>query len=191
MKTTITVSNSTVSVNSPYNTDFITAARKLGGKWVSPEWEFDIRDEQRVRDLCRDVYGTDGITTDLCTIRAEFGPSDNAGREPITVFGRVVARAYGRDSGAKLGEGVVLLSGGFGSGGSMKNWETTAKNGTEVLIRDVPRVAVQTAIDGGATWLSIEAETAPVDHAALTREREKLMARIAEIDAALYAVLQS
>jgi hypothetical protein len=170
---------------SPYNSEFVAAARKLGGRWNAPAWSFDVRDEQRVRAACAEHYGTDGLTADLVTVRAEFGPDNDTLRGPIEIFGRPVARAFGRDSGAKLADGVLLLSGGFNSGGSVKNWRTKAQEGTVCLVRDLPRAAVERALADGATWLAIEPETAPIDRAALAAEREKLLVRVAEIDAAL------
>lgn len=51
-----------VKCESPFHPAFPEAARQLGGKWnpVQVAWFFDIRDEDRVRQLCRDLFGTDG-----------------------------------------------------------------------------------------------------------------------------------
>jgi hypothetical protein len=186
MNVQITVNGSTVAVKSPYNSEFVTTAKRYGGKWKGGQWVFDARDEERVRALCQKVYGTDGLSKDLCTIRAKFYISDAVCCGPIEISGRTIARAWGRDSGAKLGEGVVLLEGRFSSGGSMKNWETTVGNaGAVVLVRDFPRATAEKLIAEGATWLSIEPEAPVIDCAALEAERAKLVARIAEIDALL------
>ena len=39
-----------------------------------------------------------------------------------------IAIAFGRDSGAKLGDGIVWLSGEYKSSGSVKNWYTEIRN---------------------------------------------------------------
>jgi hypothetical protein len=130
-----------ISVRSPYNSRFVSLAKDLGGKFSSGLWSFDIRDEGRVLDLCRDVYGDDGTIADTCTIRVNLGRYAKT-QGPIEVRGYPVARAFGRDSGAKLADGVVLLSGDFGSGGSVKNWHTASYSAT-VLIRDFPRHAAE------------------------------------------------
>lgn len=189
-KITITATGNMVAVNAPYNSEFISAAKRLGGRWNAPEWVFDARDEARVRALLIECYGTDGEVADLVTIRIEWTENESAKRASIEANGRTIARADGRDSGARLGDGVVLLDGEFGSGGSRANWTTTARAGTVVLVRDFPRAAAEAlvAAPGRGRQYSIEPEApeAPVvDADALRAERERLVARIAEIDALL------
>lgn len=189
----IITSATQVKVISPYNTNFVAAAKNAGGKFdrASNAWVFDARDESRARALCLKYYGTDGLVADLITLRVEYKEERFAGQDSLTVNGRPVARSTGRDSGAAICEGVILLSGGFRSAGSFKNWGTEAKAGTVVLVRDFPRAAADALISkvtaDSATTYSIEPETKPVDVAALTAERVKLAARIAEIDAILVA----
>lgn len=179
----ITTTDTQVIVDSPYNTVVPKKARALGGKWERNRWAFDRRDEERVRDLCMEYYGSDGRTSDLCTIRVTFEPHEDQVCGPISLHGRVIAQAYGRDSGAKLGEDIVCLSGGFTSGGSVKNWRTVPKAGTVVLVRDFPRAEALTYdADSGVT---IEPEAPIVDVAGLQAERERITARLAEIDALL------
>jgi hypothetical protein len=193
--TTITTTDTQITVTGPYNSEFIAKARRLAGKWHAPSWVFDIRDENAVRAACLKCYGTDGHTTDLVDVRVTI-PHDGRGvggaRGPIELFGRTLARAFGRDSGAKLGDGVVVEAGGFGSGGSMKNWTTTVKDDTVVVLRDVSRALVDAhdnddfivAIIGGAApdnrdLLVAERRTL------LMAERRKLLDRVAEINALL------
>lgn len=130
-----------IFVTSPYNQIFIDRARDLGGKWKSPAWVFDSRNEKMIREALLDVYGFDGEHKNAIVDVELFFPNGYSSgvREAITFFGRTIARAFGRDSGAKLGDGVVILSGGFTSSGSMKNWHTTAYTGTRILVRDVPK----------------------------------------------------
>lgn len=189
MTVTIAKTGSNITVTAEYNSRFVAHAKDLGGKWESPCWVFDARDEQRVRDLCRDVYGTDGVTADLVTLRIEWMEDGAAPCAPIGVHGRTIARAYGRDTGAKLGDGIVLLEGGFDSGGSQRNWKTTVDAGTVVLVRDFPAAAAKRLIakqkETDTRVYSIEEETPVVDRGALAAERERLLARIAEIDGLL------
>ena len=74
MNISIETKDKTVVAISPFNPDLPGPAKKLGGKW-SPSikaWLFDSRDEARVRELYRSIYGTDGTvaTGDLVTVRA-------------------------------------------------------------------------------------------------------------------------
>jgi hypothetical protein len=51
-----------VAVSSPYHPKFPARARSLGGIWDATRrvWVFDAADHDRVRALCREIYGTDG-----------------------------------------------------------------------------------------------------------------------------------
>lgn len=171
-----------ISVSAPYNTIFIDEAKKLGGKWIYKKWEFDAREEQRVRELCMNVYGMNGIASDVCTVKISFNSSDYASAKPICIAGRPIASATGRDSGASLGDGVILLSGGFKSGGSIKNWTTEANDNTVVLVHDFPRQKAKKLIEAGKEWISIEPEATPIDNEALEKEKEMLLKRLEEIN---------
>ena len=51
-----------ITVSSPYHPKFPARARSLGGVWDAARrvWVFDSADHDRVRSLCREIYGTDG-----------------------------------------------------------------------------------------------------------------------------------
>lgn len=192
-----------VRVISPYNGAFVSAAHDLGGKWDSGLkcWDFDARDEERVRDLCRAVYGDDGVQRDTCTLRVEWINIGCADQDAIVVHGRPIARAVGRDSGAKLADGVVLLAGRFGSSGSRKNWTTVVAAGTVVLVRDFPRAEAERRVTeqpqknrrysierGEALHETAHAAVSGNQRTQLEHERERLTARLAEIEAELAAL---
>ena len=177
---TITSTENEVIVRSEYNALFIKAAKRLGGKWSPHCWHFDIREEEKVLKLCLKIYGTDGVTTDTVDVRLSFPDDYYTPRGPIYYLGRTVATAYGRDSGAKTGDGIVIESGGFSSGGSAKNWATTAEDGTVVLIRDLPRLAVEADIKKGVN-VEIVPRKKPIDKKALLVEIEAMKKRSDEI----------
>lgn len=185
---TIETIGNQLRVRAPYNSEFVEEARQVGGQWQDNAWVFDTLIEKRVREMCMENYGTDGHTTSTCVARVVLDGSEDTKRGPIAICGRPVARAFSRDSGAKVLEGVVVLEGGFTSGGSVANWYTCAKKGTTILIRDFPRITAENLIKGGADWISIEPEEAAapqVDVDALCAERARLVARLAEIDSLL------
>ena len=188
----ITRSGSDISVASPFHPAFVSRAKELGGKWdaAAKVWTFDSRDEGDVRALCRAVYGTDGSPdTKLVDLRITFKSGARAGQRAVYVCGREIARAWGRDSGAKLGDGVKLVQGRITSGGSMKNWATVVDAGSIFIVRDVPEAKARAEAEACNTdEFSIEvlpSAPAAVDVSALQAEREKLVARLAEIDAIL------
>jgi DNA repair protein RadC len=51
-----------IAVSSPYHPAFPARARSLGGVWDAGRrvWVFDAGDHDRVKSLCREVYGADG-----------------------------------------------------------------------------------------------------------------------------------
>lgn len=106
-----------VYCTTPYHPAFPEAAKELGGRWYAPDWVFDFRDELRVRDLCKSLWGTDGHPCELVTLRCiaakEAWDQDGVMTDRY-VCGRLVARVKSKhDDRAKLGQGVVVLSGGF------------------------------------------------------------------------------
>jgi hypothetical protein len=169
---------------SPYNPDLPSAARNLGGKWDGSSWAFDARYEDDVRKLYKEIYGTDGTNAgELVDIRVTVNEDWKEWRSGLFLFGRQVARAFGRDSGARLGNGIVLKKGSASSGGSMKNWKTEIAEGSIFEMTDVPKAAVDN--NGAPEELTVEIIGQNIDREALEKERAKLVARIAEIDALL------
>lgn len=180
-------------VSSPYHPDLPGPAKKLGGRWNKSAWVYDARDEERVRELYRGIYGTDGSapTGDLVSLRVSFPDGASTYHGGIFVGGRCIGRATGRDSGASLADGIIIISGNITSGGSVKNWRTVAPEGTIVEIRDVPREKALEVIeskmaDNGSDIIVAEIiEPKAIDKKALESEKVKLLARINEIDALL------
>jgi len=192
----IKISRTTDSLRiaSPYSPDLPAHARSLSGRWdrAAGEWVFPLGAEPQVRALYIDVYGEwDDQPRDTVTIRCtcDDGACQHTG--PLTLGGRVIARAYGRDSGARTADGVIVLSGVFGSGGSMKNWTTRCRENTSFRVLDVPRSKAESLVED-PEWcdtVMIEDQSdyrQPINRDALIMERTKLAARIAEIDALLH-----
>jgi hypothetical protein len=186
--------NDSVHVTSPFNRAFVDKAKQIGGKWnaANKTWDFPAERESLVREICREIYGSDG-TDPLVTLRVsdvdavgkDDGYAKHTGYESVYVAGRCVATVYGRDSGAKLGEGVVVRSGGFNSGGSRVNFCITTRPDTVIDILDVPEpLAAEMAAKYPGSCEIVR--SGGNDRAAeLRTERERLTARIAEIDAEL------
>uniref|UniRef100_UPI003F493CAD hypothetical protein n=1 Tax=Amycolatopsis sp. CA-096443 TaxID=3239919 RepID=UPI003F493CAD len=180
---TITADGDTIVVRSPYYPDWPAKARKLGGRYTGEGWTFDARDEERVRDLAREIYGTDGTPDPEGTMSVRIvvddvgGPGDG---QPAALyrFGRHIASRFSRDEEPRLGKGVVLIAGGFEpQAGSMKYPQLAPLEGTVAEVRDVPHaVARDNDLD-----IVAGSGSAP-DRDALHAERDRLAARIAEID---------
>lgn len=176
-----------IIIKSPYNSIFVEKARNLAGKWVSlsEAWQFDIRDEAEVLEVCYLCYGEDGIRNSKCNIKITFVEAAYANKSALSILGYPVARAFNRDSGARLSDGVLVKSGGFDSGGSMKNWTTKAKAGTVIVLRDVSKPLVQAFLKSD----DYEPESMTIEileeYQDLLAEKEHLLARLAEINVQL------
>ncbi len=186
-KIELQVRHDQLQVRSPMNTLFGQRAKKIGGRWEPKEaaWVFDARVDDKVRALCIDCYGNDGTTfQELVDLRIKFLRDLVASKGPITVFGRIIGSAKARDSGARLGNGVVLEDGKISSAGSYVNWTTTVDAGTVVLLFDVPKALV-VASEPKYVEINIVEPSQPTSegHAAeLNAERGRLLARLAHID---------
>ena len=141
MSIQITCTEKSVSVKAPYHPTFVSRVKKLNGKWngATSTWTVDIRDADRVREICREVYGTTGDDKPaLVDIQIKL---DDVSDDSLFDYGRMIAQRRSRDDRVKLGEGVIVVEGFFpGSAGSRANPKL---GGTVTLeVRDVPECLV-------------------------------------------------
>lgn len=174
-----------IQVTSPYNSEFVGAAKQLGGRWNlrARVWQFDARDEQQVRDLLIKTYGTDGTaTSDVASVlmHLNYRTSDVWREKRFEGLGRTLVSVYGRDSGAKLGEGVSVVSGRITSGGSRKNFCVEADENTVLRVRDVPLPLARRAAEENPDLYTIEEIS--VERQALLDEKARIELRLVEID---------
>ena len=152
--------NYQIRVKTPYNAGFVSKARNLRGSWhkKTEEWVFDDSIEEYVKAALIQFYGTTGEgVVETCTLLiTDFSAWERTG--PVDLFGRTIARAFGRDSGAKLADDIIWIDGKYKSGGSVKNWCTEVENATfEIQNFPLPRTEfedVQSAISEG--WCKIK-----------------------------------
>lgn len=167
-------------ISSPYNPDFVKGIHSIGSaKWhaATKEWQ-----------VLRDVYGTDGSENSEPKVTVKLTIDDNVDLGDIqsidnefvmTLFGREIMSARGRDSGVKVAEGVTV-KGDYKSGGSMKYPTIEFGKGTEIIVYNVPEILAKKAKVKHAT---VEIVSQPkIDRQALLDEKERLLKRIAEID---------
>lgn len=179
-------STDTALIFSPYNMDFIKRVKLLGGKWDAEHkaWVVPNRAVEEARAAMVAVYGRDdrepSETVDVILRFPERYESDI--RSSISLMGRTLARAHGRDSGASIGDGVMFLEGSPDSDGSYKNWYTVIKAGSVVKLLDVPKSLSLSTQAPKKIEMEIVEKTKSDAVATLKKERETLLARIAEID---------
>lgn len=124
-----------VTLSSAYNQHLVEACRKLGGKWdsINSVWVFSKIVESEVEELDY-IYNSELWTVEVHAEETDVGKLHG----PVSFLGYTLAKATGRDSGAVLGDGVALIKGSIGSGGSMKNWHTYISDDS-VFRLNVPR----------------------------------------------------
>jgi hypothetical protein len=144
-----TVGNKVVLV-SPFHPDLPARAKMIGGRFSSKDksWSFDARDETRVLDLARELYGTDGrIEVETVTVRVELTYAQAKGQS-VWMFGREIVTRTFRDAAVKLAPGVILIRGSFRVKGGSQKYPQIFENVSERVtleVRDVPLALAQQA----------------------------------------------
>lgn len=178
----ITETGTKIDVTAPYHPEANADYRDLGGRFQrdTKTWRFDARDLDRVRDVLVKHFGRDDREP-ASTVTARITLPWKVSEPELRMFGRVIASRRGRDAAVRLGEDVVLISGKFSHrGGSMKYPEIGEADDVVLEVRDIP--AGHADLDDEDVELVGDAA---VDVDALLAERERLLARLAEIDAQL------
>ena len=179
-----TIEGGKAAITTPYNPEFVKRVKLLGGRWNGKQWVVPDSAVDAVRGAMQAVYGrTDEAPTETVTVVATATVEQHAYKSAYSLFGRTLATAWGRDSGARIGDGVAFVQGAPESGGSVKNWSTHIMAGSVIEIYDVPKAAYDAQMaDLPSGWEVTTKGEAKLDLDALRAEKERLLARIAEID---------
>ena len=173
-------------ITSPYNPDFISKVKALGGKWspFDKTWVVSSEILEDVRYAMMSIYGRDDrVPSETVDVLITFNEDVSTHCGPVVMFGQVVAYAFGRDSGARVGDNASFIEGHPESGGSMKNWYTVVPAGCVVKMIKVPKVLYdgfnpETCPSG----VSVELLDSKLDKEALLQEKESLIKRLNEIE---------
>lgn len=177
----------------PYDRSFIYKIKRIGGRWNAPHWVVDARQKERAQEILRAVYGEDGTDdpADMVNLRLTGTDWDDAdGANELGFCGRTVAYRPGRDDRVRFGPGVVVVDAQFySSSGSRANPTLGLDTENPVFeVYDVPRsVYLKIKDDEGVELLPDQ--RAPGNLVtSLEAERDKLLARLAEIEEQLKAL---
>lgn len=151
-------------VFTPYNPDFVERVKGIGNaKWNSHFWLVPADTVDAVREILRDVYGYDDtMENDTVNLRLTFLEQVSADKAGVTCFAKVLSHAFGRDSGARVGDDVAFIKGGAKSGGSAKNWCSIVEKDSVAMLYNVnrniydawkadPRIEVKLVKENGLT----------------------------------------
>ena len=177
-----------IEIYTPYNPEFVKEMHKIGSaKWDGSKkaWTADTDAEDIVRNVLKDIYGyEEGKVEDTVTVTVKALVDSYAERDAIRLFGKMIARAFGRDSGAKIGEDVTIVNGKFTSSGSARYWETCVEKGTEFIVKNVSKAMLERENNAAFEILSVS-DTQSEDEKLkkLQAQKEELEKKLAEINA--------
>jgi hypothetical protein len=131
---------------SPFHPDFPGEAHKVAGRWNESEWSFDFRHEDRVREICRSIYGTDGDDNPkIVTVRATRAAL--GGKEKSWFLaGYLVARVYSSEQAPTIGDGVSVIKGEITVTGSRKYYGLVGTPSLVIEMLDIPELAAKKAV---------------------------------------------
>jgi hypothetical protein len=140
--TEITTKDGFIYLVSPYDEDIARKCRNLNGDWTGNAWKFKYDEDvlAAVKHAVNETFEFD-YDAPRATAKIEFKEDFYQGKAPYTIGGYILSEARGRDSGAKVGPGVLLLEGKIESGGSMKNWSSEVRAGSVFKIKNFPKGA--------------------------------------------------
>jgi len=185
-----------IAVQTPYTEAFVNDCRASGGRWDAGEkvWLFGGAARQMVRELVVRHFAFDiDATGEMEWIEIVANREVYAERGPVIVAGKVIAQAFGRDSGARVGDDVTMTGGRIRSDGSRQYWHTTIDEGSSFVFR-APKGSVDrlpTGWDGTVCDIDGNLASLRAELAALAVEASRIAARRAEIEARIEAVRTS
>lgn len=183
----INVINDSAQVYTPYNGDFVRRIKNIGGaKWNRDHncWIIPASAVDACREIMRNVYGRCDIADGGKTVklRLRFTQSLSKTCGDVTLLGKTLCHAYSRDSGGCPGDDVFYITGAPQSGGSAKYWESVVPSGSTIVLHDVSVDLYKRFIPEAIPGLTVEQIEDIPNKEKLTKEREKLLERLNEID---------
>ena len=143
----IKVEGREVAVASLYDAKFVEAARGLGGRWDREKalWLFPLDVLDGVRAALREVYLVDPLAGPPDLVDVLVTLRGNLSHDAIRVAGRELLVRPARDSAVRPGPEVAIVERGqlMRSGGSAKYPAIGPADGVVMLVRALPRAAVE------------------------------------------------
>ena len=142
MKTTKT--NGKIFIDAPFNREFIKDLKGSinGARWDGESWSVPEEAEETVNALLKEYFGYDP-SEKMVTIVITAKENLTGNADSVYFNGYPVAYARGRDSGAKVSEGVCKISGTINSSGSVKNWKTIIHEGAQFKLNVPEAIAIE------------------------------------------------
>lgn len=187
MKITLNDDKTLAYIESPYNAEFISKIKTIGAARWNPSkkaWQIPAEHTDLARSMMRQIYGECDLPENIkyVTVELHFDKECRSSScAPISIFQREIARARGRDTGAIVGDDVIFTEGKPTSGGSRANYTTIIPAGSIATVYSIPETLLGSELPDGVTYKIIQDDKIQ-EHKSLIIEREKLLARLEEIN---------
>ena len=187
MKITLNDDKTLAYIESPYNAEFISKIKTIGAARWNPSkkaWQIPVEHIDLARSMMRQIYGKCDLPENIKYVTVELHFDEecrSSSCAPISIFQKEIARARGRDTGAIVGDDVIFTEGKPTSGGSRANYITIIPAGSIAIVYSIPETLLDSELPDGVTYKIIQ-DNKIQDHKSLIIEREKLLARLEEIN---------
>ncbi|OXZ29171.1 hypothetical protein B9N49_00685 [Finegoldia magna] len=172
-----------LEITTPYSSSFVTAIKKLGGKWNADKkvWAVDEEFEDKVNDLIIRIYNHD-VTGKEKVITVEYNAKDFYNSEDVVLGKRITVYRPSRDEAVKLNKTIIIENDFPARGGSAK-YPTVFEYNAEydvTLRTDLYERYYNKLTDEEKEKVKIIKKES--DRDALLREKEQLEKRLEEIN---------
>lgn len=173
----ITIIDTAAYLDTPYNPEFVSQIKNIGGaRWDSSrrEWKIPAACVEQAREIMRRVFGECDLPDETRRVNVKLTFSESVcgnTRESLIIFGKQIARAYGRDSGAVVGGDVSFIEGKPTSDGSRANYYARVPAGAVALLRNVPESILHEDLPDGVTTRSCRKKLLPTGNHFSQRKR--------------------
>ena len=185
MRISVEIKDGKAYISTPYSAKFVHSIRKLDARWdaKTKRWIAPRQMLRHVRTIMTKVYGETDLTpaSELVTLKVHTTKEVWAIRKAVIIASRTVARAFDRDGGAIVGNGVAFIRGAPESGGSRTRWATVIPADAEYEIYDVPIDKAEEVLANPPEDCEVTIIDKRIDREALIAERKQLWARLIEI----------
>lgn len=185
MRISVEIKDGKAYISTPYNGKFVHSIRKLDARWDADTKSWIVPEEmlRHARTAMKKAYGETDLTpaSELVTLKVHTTKEVWAIQKAIIIAGRTVARAFDRDGGAIVGNGVAFIRGAPESGGSRTRWATVIPADAEYEIYDVPISKAEEVLENPPEDCEVAIIDKRIDRDALIAERKQLWARLLEI----------
>ena len=175
----IEIKNGAANLYTPYNPDFIKRIKGIGGaKWDGSNncWLIPVSAIDAAREIMTTVYGYSDIQeNETISLKVIFNKRAASERSDVVLYGKILAHAYGRDSGARVGEDVAYIS-----GGSRNNWDSIVEEGSVIILSNVNKHVYERSKP--EYDITVEVLDTKANRQQLIEEKMRLLKRIKEID---------